>query len=193
MSHMSLIEIILLGIGLAMDCFAVSLSKGIAARKLYAAGAATMAVFFGLFQAGMPLIGYFAGVHFASFISRVAPWIALVLLGFIGGKMIWEHFSPDDDDEHADADYRFGTVVVLSVATSIDAFAVGISFAMSGDFTTGRIAGAVATIAAVTAAAAVLGLRGGRRIGDLLGPRCNLIGGCVLIAIGIRILIGHLI
>lgn len=183
MSHMSLIEIILLGIGLAMDCFAVSLSKGIAARKLYAAGAATMAVFFGLFQAGMPLIGYFAGVHFASFISRVAPWIALVLLGFIGGKMIWEHFSPDDDDEHADADYRFGTVVVLSVATSIDALATGLIFV--GQEQVIWLAVAVIGICSTLFSAA------GTLLGVFVGGRfrfpAELVGGVILVCIGLKI------
>lgn len=180
---MSQIEIVLLGIGLAMDCFAVSLSKGIAARRVYAAGAVTMAVFFGLFQAGMPLIGYFAGTHFATFIGKVAPWMALILLGFIGGRMIWEHFSPDDADDHADADYGLWTVVVLSVATSIDALATGLIFVGQEQV----IWLAVAVIGVCSTLFSLAGTLLGVFVGGRFRFPAELVGGIILVCIGLKI------
>lgn len=180
---MGVLEIILLGIGLAMDCFAVSLSKGIAARTFHARGAVIMALFFGLFQAGMPLIGYYAGISFSEFISRTAPWIALVLLGFIGGKMIKEHFSSKGHDDKADADYSMRTVLVLAVATSIDALATGLIF--------------VGQDSAIWLAVSVIGLcsflfsLAGTLVGAFAGSRfrfpAELAGGIILVGIGLKI------
>lgn len=180
---MSILEIILLGIGLAMDCFAVSTAKGLAAKKFHTAGALTMALFFGLFQAGMPLIGYYAGVHFASFIASVAPWIALALLGFIGGKMIKEHFGPDDAEDHADADYRFRTIIILSVATSIDALATGLLFVGEE----GRIWLAVGTIGIFSLLLSLTGTLLGVFAGRKFRFPAELAGGIILIGIGLKI------
>lgn len=178
---MTIIEIILLGIGLAMDCFAVSLSKGIAARRLNTSGALLMALLFGLFQAGMPLIGYYAGVHWTEAISKIAPWVALILLGFIGGKMIKEHF--EEGEEHADADYRVRTLLVLSVATSIDALATGLVFI-------GQSATIWLAIAVIGVCSFIFSLAG-TLIGVFVGGRfkfpAELIGGLILVGIGLKI------
>lgn len=176
-------EIILLGIGLAMDCFAVSLSKGVASRKLNLRGALFMAFSFGFFQAAMPLIGYLAGVSFADMISKVAPWIALVLLSFIGGKMVKEHFSPDDDEDHADADYGLKTVLVLSVATSIDALATGIIFVGSPE----TMWLAVAVIGLCSFLFSLLGTVLGVFVGGRFKFPAELVGGLILIGIGLKI------
>ena len=180
---MTILELILLGIGLAMDCFAVSLSKGIAARKFYPTGLLITALFFGLFQAGMPLIGYLAGTYFASLIAKVAPWIALALLGFIGGKMVKEHFSENDDEDHADADYTLKTIVILAVATSIDALATGLLFVNASEI----LWTAVAIIGICSFLFSVLGTTIGVTIGSRFRFPAELIGGLILIGIGLKI------
>lgn len=182
---MGILELILLGVGLAMDCFAVSLAKGMAAGKLNLWPAVVMALFFGIFQAGMPLIGYFAGSYFASLIARIAPWVALVLLGFIGGKMVKEHFSPEE--EEADNDYGLRTILVLAVATSIDALATGLIFVGQSDV--------------LPLAVSIIGIcsfvfsMAGTLIGVFAGSRfkfpANLIGGLILIGIGLKIWINN--
>lgn len=187
---MSVWEIILLGAALAMDCLAVSVAKGVSAGKLYPASALMMALSFGLFQAGMPLVGYFAGSCFASFISRFAPWIALVLLGFIGGKMIKEHFEDDAEGENkSGSDYGFLTIIVLSVATSIDALATGLIF--------------VGNPSSMYLAVLIIGIFsfvfsfGGTLAGVFLGTRfrfpAELVGGVILVCIGLKIFISSFI
>lgn len=180
---MSIIELILLGIGLAMDCFAVSLSKGIAAKRFIPAGMVTMAVFFGLFQAGMPLIGYFAGTYFAGFISKTAPWIALVLLGFIGGKMVKEHFCPEEEDQSS-ADYGFKTIVILAIATSIDALATGLLFVSEPRMTLWL---AVGIIGVCSVLFSLLGTTIGVTLGKRFHFPAELVGGLILIGIGLKI------
>lgn len=177
---MSFIEILLLGIGLAMDCFAVSLSKGIAARKFYPASL-VMALFFGVFQAGMPLIGYLAGEYFSTFVQKFAPWIALLLLAFIGGKMIKEHFS--EDGESASADYRFLTIIIMSVATSIDALATGLIFVGQP----GVIWLAVSVIGVCSVLFSLLGTLLGVFVGARFKFPAELVGGIILIGIGLKI------
>lgn len=181
--EMSLFEIILLGVGLAMDCFAVSLSKGIAARRYFPYKSLYMALSFGLFQAGMPLIGYFAGNVFASSISKIAPWIALILLGWIGGKMVWEHFSPSDADDHADADYSIKTILILSVATSIDALATGVLFVGEGQ----TIWLAIGIIGLCSFFFSKLGTVIGASLGSRFRFPAELFGGLILIGIGLKI------
>lgn len=188
---MGIIEIILLGVALAMDCFSVSISKGLVARKLYLKGALTMALFFGLFQAGMPLIGYFAGTFFAAFVQSFAPWIALGLLGYIGGKMVWEHFHPDTDEddvaeslsENVSKVYSFGTVLVLSVATSIDALASGLIFV-------GNPSAMITAVIIIGSCSYVFSIAG-TLIGVFVGRRfkfpAELVGGLILIGIGLKI------
>lgn len=180
---MSLFELILLGIGLAMDCFAVSFSKGLAARKIISEGMIPMAIAFGVFQAVMPLGGYFAGTHFASFLSDVAPWIALILLGFIGGKMIFEHFSASDDESHADADFSVGTILILAVATSIDALATGLLFV--GD--PARLYTAIIIIGVASFLFSSLGSVLGALMGRKFRFPAEMVGGIILICIGLKI------
>lgn len=180
---MSLFELILLGIGLAMDCFAVSFSKGLAARRIIPEGMIPMAIAFGLFQAIMPLGGYFAGTHFASYLSGIAPWIALILLGFIGGKMIFEYFSDKDGAEHEDADFAVGTILILAVATSIDALATGLLFV--GD--PARLYIAVIIIGAASFLFSSLGSVLGALLGNRFKFPAELIGGIILVCIGLKI------
>lgn len=189
---MTWIEIFLIAVSLCFDTLTVSLIGGACISGIDWKKVAGIAFSFAFFQGGLTFAGWLLGASVDSYIARYDHWVAFALLAFIGGRMVKESFSGKESASSVNL-LNAGSLILASIATSIDAFAVGISFAMSGDFTIGRIAGAVATIAAVTAAAAVAGLCGGRRIGNLLGPRCNLVGGCVLIAIGIRILIGHLI
>lgn len=183
---MSFGEILLLGVGLAMDCLAVSLSKGISARKLYPLRSLLMAVFFGLFQAGMPLIGYFAGSYFVEFISKVAPWLALVLLGFIGGKMIFEFVKAEDSDEDDVAkveDYSLTTILVLAVATSIDALATGVLFVGHQEV----LWLAVGIIGLCSLFFSLLGTYVGVTAGRTFTFPAELVGGLILIGIGLKI------
>ena len=180
---MGITDIVFLGIGLAMDCFAVSLSKGMAANKLYLSKALFMALVFGLFQAGMPLIGYWAGSVFADFIGRIAPWLALILLGFIGGRMIKEHFSSKGKCETGSADYGLGTVLMLAVATSIDALATGLVF-VGGE--TG-IWLAISVIGVCSFAFSLLGTFLGVCAGRKFCFPANLVGGLILVGIGLKI------
>lgn len=182
---MGIFEIIFLGIGLAMDCFAVSLSKAVAARRLYMPRVLVMAFLFGLFQAGMPLIGYYAGVNFASFISSIAPWIALGLLGFIGGKMIYEHFTEDNEEaaEHAVADYTLRTMLILSVATSIDALATGVIFVGNDS----RLWIAVLVIGIFSFVFSMAGSLIGAFMGGRFRFPAELVGGIILVGIGLKI------
>lgn len=187
---MSFLTIILLAIGLAMDCFAVSVCKGLAAgahkRNMNHAFAMpiVMAVLFGVFQGGMPLIGYFAGTLFASFFERFAPWIALALLGFIGGKMIYESIHEDTCDAHS-ADFSLKLLVSLAIATSIDALATGVVFIPHPKV----IWMAVGVIALVS----FLFSMGGYLMGVFAGKRLHfnieLLGGVILILIGLEIFI----
>lgn len=186
---MSILEIILLGFALAMDCFSVSLSKGLVARRLYLKGALAMALFFGLFQAGMPLAGYFAGTFFSALVQRFAPWIALLLLGFIGGSMVKEHFCDDDDEGRSGADYSMRTILILAVATSIDALATGLIFV-------GNPSSMWLAVAVIGICSAVLSMAG-TLIGVFIGSRfrfpASLIGGLILIAIGLKIFISGIL
>ena len=122
---MDIFTIIIIAIGLSMDCYAVSIAQGLAVQTTERPKPILMAVLFGLFQGGMPLIGYFAGNLFADFFRIYAPWIALALLAFIGGKMIWE--SLHEKDEEASG-WQIKRLIVLAVATSIDALATGVIF-----------------------------------------------------------------
>lgn len=181
-------EILLLGVGLAMDCLAVSLSKGISAGKLYPMRTLLMAVLFGLFQAGMPLIGYFAGSYFVKLISKVAPWIALILLGFIGGKMILEFVKEKNSDmndytagnvEH----YSLSTLLVLAVATSIDALATGVLFVGHPEI----LWLAVGVIGLCSLFFSLLGTYVGVTAGRTFNFPAELVGGLILIGIGLKI------
>jgi putative Mn2+ efflux pump MntP len=184
---MSFPEILLIAIGLAMDAFAVSLGVGTTHFADSARPKFRLAWHFGLFQALMPALGWLVGVSVARFIAPFDHWIALILLSFVGARMIRSGLSKEQDS-HATDPSRGGTLVMLSVATSIDAFAVGLSLAMLRV----PIVYPVVVIGVVTAGLSMAGLLLGNRLGKKFGKRMEIIGGIILIAIGIRIVISHL-
>ena len=186
---MNIFDLILLAVGVSMDAFAVSIAKGLATQRLCPKHYASVALWFGGFQTLMPVIGYFVGANFASVVENFDHWIAFVLLALIGGKMLYDTLSGDDDEEGADADFRFRTMLVLAIATSIDALAIGVSLA----FLKVDIWSAVAFIGATTAAFSAFGLRLGNIFGYRYKHGAELTGGVVLILIGTKILVEHLI
>ena len=186
---MNIFDLILLAIGVSMDAFAVSIAKGLATQQLRPKHYASVALWFGGFQALMPIIGYFVGANFASIVECCDHWIAFVLLAIIGGKMLYDTFTGGDNEESAGADFRFRTMFVLAIATSIDALAIGVSLA----FLKVDIWSAVAFIGTTTAAFSALGLRLGNIFGYRYKHGAELTGGVVLILIGTKILVEHLI
>ena len=182
---MSIITIVLLAIGLAMDCFAVSVCKGLTSPHGYVPRyikPILMALLFGVFHAGMQLIGYFAGSLFASFFERFAPWIALLLLGFIGGKMIYDSLHDDDDKTHL-ADFSFWGLLSLAFATSIDTLATGVIFIPHPEV----LWIAVGIIAATCFLFSMTGFVLGHLVGARLRVNVNILGGVIIILIGIKI------
>lgn len=182
---MSILTIILLAIGLAMDCFAVSVCKGLTSPHGYVpryVKPMLMALLFGVFHAGMPLIGYFAGSFFASFFERFAPWIALLLLGFIGGKMIDDSLKGDDDEAHL-ADFSFFGLLSLAFATSMDTLATGVIFIPHPEV----LWLAVGVIAATCFLFSMIGFILGHLVGARLRFNVTILGGIILILIGLKI------
>ena len=180
---MDLLTIIVIAIGLAMDCFAVSIAQGMGANVHSYTNPpkpVSMAVLFGVFQGCMPLIGYHAGTLAADFFSRYTPWIALVLLAAIGGKMIWESLHKKKGLDAVD--WSYGRLILLAVATSIDALATGVIFIPVPD----RLKTGVWIIGVVSALFSILGYSIGAIIGKLK-LNVGLIGGLILIGIGIKI------
>ena len=186
---MSLFDLILLAVGVSMDAFAVSIAKGLATQRLRFSHYASVAMWFGGFQALMPLVGFFLGVKFAPIVEDCDHWIAFALLAIIGGKMIYDTVAGgDDDEEGADSDFRLKTMLLLAIATSIDALAVGVSLA----FLKVDIISSVALIGVTTAAFSAFGLRLGNIFGSRYKCGAELTGGVVLVLIGAKILIEHL-
>ena len=182
---MSLWELFVIAVGLSMDAFAVSICKGLATGKVRLRHAVTAGVYFGGFQALMPLIGYLLGVRFQSMITAFDHWIAFVLLGIIGINMIRES---REEAETLDCDFSFRAMLPLVVATSIDALAVGVSFA----FLQVDIVPAVCFIGIVTFTLSAIGVKAGGVLGAQNQSRAELVGGIVLIAMGVKILLEHL-
>lgn len=182
---MSIVTIILLAIGLAMDCFAVSICKGLTSPHGYVPRyikPILMALLFGCFHAGMPLIGYFAGSFFTSFFKRFAPWIALLLLGFIGGKMIYDSMKGDDNEVQV-ANFSFGGLLSLAFATSMDTLATGVIFIPYSNI----LWLAVAIIALTCFVFSMIGFVLGHIVGARLRINVNILGGIILILIGVKI------
>ncbi len=182
---MSFLTIILLAIGLAMDCFAVSVCKGLTSPHGYVPRyikPMLMALLFGVFHAGMPLIGYFAGSLLTSFFERFAPWIALVLLGFIGGKMIYDSLQGDEDETHL-ADFSFVGLLSLAFATSMDTLATGVIFIPHAEV----LWLAVGVIALTCFVFSMTGFVIGHLVGTRLRMNVTILGGVILILIGIKI------
>ena len=180
---MDLLTPALIGIGLSMDCFAVSLAIGTTTRTRLIYAAAVIALCFGAFQAGMTAIGWLAGVSLIGFISAYDHWISFILLAIVGGKMIWEGVQGSDDETHIEV-IRIVPVIVLSLATSIDALAVGVSF---GVLQTEILLPAL-IIGIVCFGISFAGVMLGERLEKLLGNRMEIFGGVILILIGLRIL-----
>lgn len=184
------LELLFLGIGLAMDAFAVAVCKGLAMRKVNKKQAVVIGLFFGGFQALMPFIGWVLGSQFETYITSIDHWIAFALLGLIGGKMIFEALKPEEDVEIAemDAPLDLKEILVLAVATSIDALAIGITFA----FLDYPIVEAVTIIGVVTFFIAIGGVYAGNFFGNKYKRKAELAGGVILVLLGLRILLSHL-
>jgi putative Mn2+ efflux pump MntP len=185
-SDIGILSTIIIGLGLSADCFAVALSSSISNRKLPVWQGLRVSVFFGVFQAGMVLLGWLAGSRILRYIQEFDHWIAFGLLAFVGVKMIWE--SLHEKEERTDIT-RWRYLLLLAVATSIDALAAGLSFA----FLKGNIAMASAVIGAISLIITFAGFFAGKKLGELVGKRAEIIGGIILIGIGIRILVEHLL
>ena len=177
---MDLLTILIIAVGLAMDCLAVSVAQGFAVQPTDRPKPLLMALLFGLFQGGMPLIGYYAGSLFADFFDTYAPWIALGLLAFIGGKMIWE-------SKHAMQEKTFGwqlsRLLILAVATSIDALATGVIFIPVPEM----LWMGIGLIGLVSFLFSIAGYHVGKEMGRLFRLNLEMIGGIVLIGIGLKI------
>ncbi len=184
---MSIIELLLIAVGLSMDAFAVSVCKGLSAKKLMPRHYLLTGAWFGGFQALMPTVGFLLGTAFESYITSYDHWIAFVLLCFIGGNMIKEGLTAGD--ESTDSSFAVPAMALLAVATSIDALAVGITFALLPDV---NIFLAVALIGAVTFILSAVGLKVGHVFGAKYKNKAELVGGIILILIGIKILLEHL-
>lgn len=187
---MGLVELLLIAVGLSMDAFAVSICKGLGMKEVNLKVAVVLALFFGGFQALMPLIGWALGSQFLGIIGPIDHWVAFVLLAVIGGKMLWEAFREDageGDGKPADR-IDLGEFLILAIATSIDALAVGISFAaLSVD-----IVPSVALIGVATFAFSIAGVFVGNFFGSRYEKPASIVGGVVLILIGTKILLEHL-
>lgn len=185
---MSALTLIGISIGLAMDAFAVAIGAGLTLKTVSARQTFRLAWHFGLFQALMPIIGWLAGLSVAEWIAPVDHWIAFGLLAAIGGKMIYEALKDDGEEAERRDPTKGWSLILLSIATSIDALAVGLSLALLGlsiwwpALVIGLVAGAFTT----------LGLQLGKRFGALLGRRMEVVGGLILIGIGVKILVEHL-
>lgn len=184
---MGILELLLLAIGLSMDAFAVSVCKGLSTQKLTTKHYLLIGAWFGGFQALMPLIGYFLGSTFEQYIVTIDHWVAFVLLSIIGGNMLREGIKNEDDD--VDPSFSFKTMIVLAVATSIDALAVGITFALLPDV---NIVAAVSFIGVITFALSAVGLKVGNIFGLKYKSKAEIAGGVILILIGLKILLEHL-
>jgi putative Mn2+ efflux pump MntP len=178
-----------IAVGLAMDAFAVSIVSGSIYKKLDIRHALRMAFFFGAFQAIMPLIGYAAGQTVAGRIEMWDHWIAFCILSVVGGKMVYEAFKFEQVENSSKDPSNLAVLLVLSIATSIDALAVGITLSLI----TGYIYRAVATIGLVTFVISYIGYIIGKRMGHFFENKIEIIGGLILIGIGLKILISHLI
>lgn len=189
---MSLWELCAVAVGLAMDAFAVSVCKGLSIRRLRLGAALIVGLYFGIFQAGMPLLGYLLGARFAGSIGLYDHWIAFVLLTAIGGKMIWDSFTGDECQGQCGtqrgASLKFRVMLPLAVATSIDALAVGVTFA----FLNVRIVPAVLLIGGITLGISLAGVGIGHVFGLRFQSKAELAGGLVLVLMGVKILLEHL-
>ena len=186
---MTLLEIFLVAIGLSMDAFAVAICKGLAMPQINKKQTLLIGAYFGVFQALMPLAGWLLGSQFAGYVTKLAPWIAFVLLVWIGGSMIRESLSKNEEDGKPEpGELRHRELLMLAVATSIDALAVGITFA----FLDVAILPSAGLIALTTFVLSALGVALGSLCGQKLQAHAKALGGGILILLGIKILLEHL-
>lgn len=187
---MTLLEIFLIGVGLSMDAFAVAVGKGLTMKRLDVKQAIIIAAFFGGFQALMPAIGWALGAQFAHFVTSVDHWVAFILLTFIGGKMIWDALHEDDGQaDESDSSFSIRELFILAIATSIDALAMGVTFA----FLEVNIVVAASLIGVTTFALSLVGVGVGRMFGSRWEKISAFAGGVVLIIIGVKILLENLL
>ena len=181
-----MMEILFISIGLAMDAFAIAICKGLSMKKLDLKKAIIIGTYFGIFHAVMPIIGYFLGATFEILVTKIDHWITFILLIFIGANMIKESFEKESKNCNDNVDFK--TMVVLAVATSIDALAVGITFNF---FKVNLLLSAI-IIGIVTFILSILGVKIGNKFGHKYQNKAEFIGGFVLILIGVKILVEHL-
>ena len=188
---MTLIELILLAVGLAMDAFAVAMCKGLALKRASVGQMSLVGTWFGGFQALMPVIGYFLGISFYNYIEKFDHWIAFALLFIIGANMLREAIFGDGDECECGCgcdDLSFKKMLIMAIATSIDALAVGISLAMAG----ANIWVAAILIGAITFSLSAVGVKIGSIFGARFKKKAEIFGGIVLVCIGLKILLEHL-
>lgn len=183
---MGIIELVILSIGLAMDAFAVAVCKGLSMAKMKWKNAIIIGLYFGFFQGFMPVIGYLLGVNFQEKISSIDHWIAFILLGIIGINMLKEAISKDCEKQNDSV--KFKDMIVLAIATSIDALAIGITFA----FLKVNVVLAVSLIGVITFTISVAGVKIGNIFGDKYEKKAEFAGGLILILLGAKILLEHL-
>ena len=183
---MSFLELLLVAVGLSMDAFAVAVCRGLEMRRIDYRQALLIAVFFGGFQALMPVVGYLLGAGFEHYISAFDHWIAFALLAFIGGKMIWEAVQGGEEEHPQQLGLKL--LLMMAIATSIDALAVGVTFA----FLRVQIVPAVSSIGVITFALSFAGVKIGNVFGDRFQKKAEICGGVILILIGAKILLEHL-
>lgn len=189
MSGVDFLSILLIAIGLSADCFAVALSGSISGRTFSFLQVLRVSLSFGAFQALMPVLGWLAGRTVVEFISDYDHWVAFALLAFVGSRMIWESFH-DKDGRRENTDITKGLLLLtLSVATSIDALAVGLTFA----FLKIDIILASSTIGIIAFIVTIIGFILGKKTGSLMGKRAEIVGGAILIGIGLRIILEHML
>ena len=185
---MSTLSLFILAAALSMDAFAVSVCKGLAMKRVSAKNALIVGLWFGGFQALMPAIGYLLGTQFNQYITSIDHWIAFVLLSFIGISMIKEAISTKDEEEETNPSLSVKTMFLLAVATSIDALAVGVTFA----FLKVQIIPAVSFIGTITFLLSIVGVKVGNVFGTRYKAKAEIAGGIILILIGVKILLEHL-
>lgn len=197
---MDIVSVLFIAVALAMDAFSVSITSGMVLKKVKVSASSKIGLFFGVFQFVMPCIGYFLGSAFASLITSFDHWIAFILLGFIGGKMLYEAIKGDDkEEENIKNPLDNKLLTMLAIATSIDALAVGVTFATMGmqvvspcTFSQLALLQGTGIIGVVAFLISVAGVHIGGKCGNLFGNKAEILGGIVLIGIGVKILIEHL-
>ncbi len=197
---MDIVSVLFIAAALAMDAFSVSITSGMVLKKVKMSASSKIGLFFGVFQFVMPCIGYFLGSAFASLITSFDHWIAFILLGFIGGKMLYEAIKDDEkEEENIKNPLDNKLLTMLAIATSIDALAVGVTFATMGmqvvspcTFSQLALLQSAGIIGVVAFLISVIGVHIGGKCGNLFGNKAEILGGIVLIGIGVKILIEHL-